>query len=374
MSEDNKVEERGIAAVGNTAPGAQAKGRVVIIVVAVLGIVGLTALTWKSEKKKEDKPEIAVKTGAVRGLDVAQVRQTEAPPAETKPAEPEERKVEVEDKMSEAARRAPVIAFRGTTKAAAQASDAAADPGVRQPGKMFEDNPLRSKLQATPITGVTASAITNMHMVVPQGTHIPCVLESAISSDQPGFVTCIVQRDVLSASGQVVLMEKGTQVTGEYQNGIERGQGRIFVLWSRARTSTGVIVNLASPATDAVGRAGFDGKIDHKFWERFGGALLLSIVKDGGAYLAGLSQQSGQTIQLNSTQASANNAAAIAVENSINIKPTLYKNQGELVSIFVARDLDFSSVYDLRRTETRTQIYDRTVSGDLSRTPPPPRK
>ena len=29
------------------------------------------------------------------------------------------------------------------------------------------------------------------------------------------------------------------------------------------------------------------------------------------------------------------------------MKPTLHKNQGELVSIFVARDLDFAGVYRL---------------------------
>ena len=58
-----------------------------------------------------------------------------------------------------------------------------------------------------------------------------------------------------------------------------------------------------------------------------------------------------------------NTAAGIAVEQSINIPPTLNKNQGELVNIFVARDVDFSSVYQLRRIETRTQILDRTVPG-----------
>jgi type IV secretion system protein VirB10 len=119
------------------------------------------------------------------------------------------------------------------------------------------------------------------------------------------------------------------------------------VLWDRAKTPTGVVVTLASAATDGLGRAGVGGTIDNHWWERFGSALLLSVVADGtsagSAYLknsAGINaQQTGQ---------SGNQAAAIAVEQSAAIKPTLRKNQGEMVSIFVARDLDFSGVYQLR--------------------------
>jgi type IV secretion system protein VirB10 len=38
------------------------------------------------------------------------------------------------------------------------------------------------------------------------------------------------------------------------------------------------------------------------------------------------------------------------LQDDLRIPPTLEKNQGDLVSIFVARDLDFSGVYDHRLT------------------------
>jgi type IV secretion system protein VirB10 len=39
-----------------------------------------------------------------------------------------------------------------------------------------------------------------------------------------------------------------------------------------------------------------------------------------------------------------------SLRGSVNLPPTIRKNQGELVSIFVARDLDFSTVYQVAPT------------------------
>jgi len=37
-------------------------------------------------------------------------------------------------------------------------------------------------------------------------------------------------------------------------------------------------------------------------------------------------------------------SSEIALENSINIKPTIHIDQGERIKIFVGKDLDFSDV------------------------------
>src|SRR5690606_10478755 len=99
---------------------------------------------------------------------------------------------------------------------------------------------------------------------------------------------------------------------------------------------------LASPAADALGRAGFDGHVDTRFWDRFGGALLLSLVDEGAhAAFAGGDHPRGPA-RLPS------DAAGVAVEGSIDIPPTLRTAQGSEVTIFTARDLDFRPVYGLR--------------------------
>jgi type IV secretion system protein VirB10 len=164
------------------------------------------------------------------------------------------------------------------------------------------------------------------------------------------MTACYVTRNIYSANGRVVLLDRGSKVIGHYQGGITQGQARIFVLWSRIETPKGIIINLDSPGTGSLGEGGVGGYVDTHFWERFGGAMLLSLVDDfsdvATQRMANSNNKSQNTFS--STTNNAQTMAAEALKNSINIPPTLYKNQGERISIFVARDLDFRSVYDLQ--------------------------
>jgi type IV secretion system protein VirB10 len=204
-----------------------------------------------------------------------------------------------------------------------------AEPLVGEDGGAFE-----KRFKSPTFAAAKATHIGDRRLVVAQGTSIPCTMETAMQSDQAGFVSCVMSRDVLSDNGQVVLMEKGTQVVGEYRGGLQQGQTRLHV------------VDLGSAATDALGRAGVGGVIDTHFWERMSAAMLLSVVSDGSSLGAGRLQKAAG-VQSSAVGQAPNSAAAVAVEQSAGIKPTLHRNQGEIVSIFVARDLDFSGVYAL---------------------------
>lgn len=347
---------------------------VFVFLIIIIGI-GFLYLTWGKNDKLADKKPQTTLSSAVPFTPATELPRREPQPIiiQKEPEPTQEIKPPEKDEyqeLLEASIRAPLTAYSNeTTSPKSQTPDEFSvnlPPGFApsQPQK----NALQEKLKVTKLEGVRANVLPNLHMVVPQGVIIPCVLQTAISSDQPGFVSCIMQRDVMSASGQVVLMEKGTTVIGEYTSGLKQGQKRIFVLWNRARTPHGVIINMASPASDGIGRAGFSGKIDTHFWQRFGGAILMSIISDASAY-AFQKLDKNTDFETDQTEDAGNNAAAIALENSINIAPTLYKNQGSQVAIFVARDLDFSDVYDLRVVENRRQIFDRTITGDMSKHP-----
>lgn len=194
--------------------------------------------------------------------------------------------------------------------------------------------------QGSAIGQARATRLPDRNFLLVAGAAIPCLLQTAMDTATPGYVSCLIPRDVLSDNGAVVLMEKGTKVLGEYRSSFKQGQSRLFVLWIRAVTPAGVAIRLESPAADSLGRAGFDGSLDTHFWDRFGGALLLSIVDDGSYALAGSSDSSTARVP--------SDAAAVALQNSVNIPPSLRKAQGSEVSIFVAQDFDFSGVYGLK--------------------------
>lgn len=223
--------------------------------------------------------------------------------------------------------------------------------GSMMGGEAERADGLSARLEPTQLEGARASVIADRNMFVTQGTFLDCALETAISSDVPGMTSCRLTRDVYSTSGRVLLLERGSRIVGQYQSGLQRGQARIFVLWNRIETPTGVVVNLASPGTDALGRSGHSGFVDTHFWERWGGAIMLSLIDDVGTYVANEASDSGSggnQIQFGGTADAAKNASSIALENSINIPPTLVKHQGDHINIFVARDLDFRGVYDLQ--------------------------
>lgn len=204
---------------------------------------------------------------------------------------------------------------------------------------------LGGLLQATPTPAVQAQVLPTRRLLLPKGAFIDCTLETALDSQLPGMTTCITATDIFGADGQVVLLERGSKLVGETRGELRLGQGRVFVLWTEARTPTGVVVQLASPGTDELGRSGLSGFVDTHFWQRFGAAILISVI-DGALQTAVASQRSGSggSAVVYNTQG-ARDVVTEVLRSTVNIPPTVVKNQGERIQVFVARDLDFRTVY-----------------------------
>jgi type IV secretion system protein VirB10 len=247
----------------------------------------------------------------------------------------------------------PIFAFAGgAAPAAALAAPAALTNG--DPNSLSGDHAsvLGNLLKPTILTGSKARLLPHPDMMVTMGTMIPCTLQTAIDSQLAGFVKCVLPQDVRSTTGNVVLLDRGTTVVGEIGHGLVQGQDRVFVLWDRAETPDHAVIELASPGTDELGRSGLAGHVNNHWWARFGSAILLSVIQGGlqtGSALAANSGSGGGTF-FNSFQSNGTNVSDTALQATINIPPTLEKNQGGNVSIFVAKDLDFSDIYHLRLT------------------------
>jgi type IV secretion system protein VirB10 len=187
-------------------------------------------------------------------------------------------------------------------------------------------------------TGTTASAARSFDpaTTVTQGTLIPAVLETAIDTDVPGYVRAIVSTDVRSFDGKHVLIPRSSRLIGQYKSGLTAGQKRAYVIWSRVIRPDGVSVNIGSPAIAFGGETGLPGKVNSHFFERFGSAMLLSVV--GG--LSTVATGGAGVVIAGGGQS----AAAAAVQQGSNVGPTIRVRQGEPIRVFTAKDLDFSEV------------------------------
>lgn len=186
-----------------------------------------------------------------------------------------------------------------------------------------------------------ASRMTGLDRLVPQGAVVGAVMETALNSDLPGFARAIVQRNVYSFDGSAVLIPAGSRVIGQYKSGVAQGASRVFILWTRLIRPDGVSIELGSPATDELGRGGVSGKVNRHFLQRFGGAILTSVLS-GGITAAAASLSGGSTIVVGSASQASSLASQAA--QTTDIPPTITTRQGAPVRIFVARDLDFSAV------------------------------
>lgn len=215
---------------------------------------------------------------------------------------------------------------------------------------------LASSLKPAKVVGSKASRLPHPSLMIPRGTMISCGTKTQLDTTVPGMVSCQVSRDVYSADKKVKLIDKGAHVDGEVSGGISQGQARVFVLWTRVRNTDQVIADLNSPGTSRLGSAGIPGQVDDHFWERFKGAIFVSVLSDLGETLTNLAANSARSgsgnnsVTLGNTENSSDSLAREALRASIDIPPTLTVNQGEGVSIYVARDVDFSDVYSLETT------------------------
>ena len=234
----------------------------------------------------------------------------------------------------------PTVVFDAGNSPAtlALAEPGAAGEAAAAGGTGNSANDFASRIGGVGGAPAQAKAMVNPTTTVTQGTLIPAILETAIDTNVPGYVRAVVSQDVRSFDGTKVLVPRSSRLIGQYQSGLQNGQKRAYVIWTRLIRPDGASVNLASPAVGFDGTTGLAGKVSGaSFFKRFGSAMLLSVVGGVGSLATG--GAAGVLIG-----GASSSAAATAAQQDGQRGPTVRVRQGEPIRIFTARDLDFSSV------------------------------
>jgi type IV secretion system protein VirB10 len=321
--------------VGRTASAAEGLGLAVgVIGAAALG--GLTMLSLSHHRQppaaKPAPPVAAARPAPAPVAPPAPVVRAAAPVPTVAPAAAAPASVLVLDSSAPPAPPAPAAA-KGASTSAAAAAGAAKTPVYFSQDEQFA---ARAGDEAVPTSH--AKKLEHPDKIIAQGTVIPAVLETALNSDLPGYTRALVSRDVRSFDGSQVLIPRGSRLIGQYKSALQTGQSRAMIIWSRLLRPDGVSMQLGSPVIDNIGEAGLAGKVDSHFVQRFGSAILLSVV--GG--LASAAGGSNNNTLVIGTATQSSGAASVALQNDIKISPTVRVMQGAAIQVFAARDLDFS--------------------------------
>jgi len=246
--------------------------------------------------------------------------------------------------LVDARRRAPVLIL-GSNLGGGRggAADRGMTTGDADP-QLDSRTSIVARSQTVASSAQAIRARTRQDTTLPEGAFIAATLETAIQSDLPGGIRAVVARDVYAADATRLLVPRGSRLIGEYRSGLVRGQSRVFAVWTRLVRPDGVSILLDARVTDGAGRTGATGARDSHFFERFGAAVLLSLI-DGAVTVAANDAGSRDDARLVvQTGGDFSRAAEIALQNTIAIPPTIHVAPGTRLQVFVNRDIDFSTV------------------------------
>ncbi|RWB25810.1 MAG: conjugal transfer protein TrbI [Mesorhizobium sp.] len=185
-----------------------------------------------------------------------------------------------------------------------------------------------------------------------RGSVIPATLITGINSDLPGSITAQVSQNVYdSATAHRLLIPQGTKLFGRYDSKVSFGQSRVLVVWTDIIFPNGSTLQIGGMAgTDAQGYSGYRDKVDRKWLQTFGSAILIAVIGTG------IDMASPQSSTL-ATQDTASDAARRnfaetfgrvadrTIQRNMDVQPTLEIRPGYKFNVLVDQDIVFPGSY-----------------------------
>jgi type IV secretion system protein TrbI len=199
---------------------------------------------------------------------------------------------------------------------------------------------LEAKGIAAPLT-VQAGVGRNS---VLEGTAIPVVMRTAVSSDLAGPCRAQVEQDVYdTVTASTKLIPAGSTVICSYSSEVVEGQDRLLLAFTRLIFPNGTSVALGGmQGADEQGKIGANAEVNTRFWRTFGSTFLI-------AAITRLTERSapatGVTINTNGGSSGGTAAGVLgdvakrSLERNLNIKPELSLLPGDRLRVIVTRDM-----------------------------------
>ncbi|WP_426102957.1 TrbI/VirB10 family protein [Pseudomonas sp. PSPC3-3] len=206
-----------------------------------------------------------------------------------------------------------------------------------------------SDLSGVSFAPTQASLAPDGKYLLAHGTYARCAVYPEVITEQPGIVDCRLTEPLYSADGSTVIAEASARLTGVQKVALIAGQQNVFTSWTELETQWGVRARLDSLGAGPMGASGTKAWIDNHYGERYGGAIMLSFIQDALKAATTATQSSGSNgYTVNNSEQNVESMADKALNSTVNIAPTGYILPGTVLTVIVARDIDFSNVYENR--------------------------
>lgn len=116
--------------------------------------------------------------------------------------------------------------------------------------------------------------------------YINAVLENTINSQLAGGrIVGVIEQHVYGGDGRYVLLPAGSRAIGVYESLARQGDTRLRASFVRVMRPDGAAIAIeGDPAADVMGRLGLIGDVDNRYFDRFAGPLLISLIGAIGTY------------------------------------------------------------------------------------------
>lgn len=188
---------------------------------------------------------------------------------------------------------------------------------------------------------VNSSYPVDLTRVLTVDKNIDAILINNIDSSLGGKVIAQIENNTYATQGRNILIPIGSKAIGYYKPLNKLGNNRLKIVWNRIITPNGINIVMNAEMADAMGRSGITGKINTKFLDKYGLALLVSTVSVIAQVSANVSVQKNQAISINTYGKELANLSAKILDERINIKPIIMINSGRRILISPTQDIWF---------------------------------